>query len=130
MSPDRLTVRQQLCESRDFLASRNSLNGDERHKLWVLLVAAIEDLKHLEQASIEVARLTNHLHSQMSAHAPTRWRGHPDWDYQIVEIGRKSSEDPTDKLEGEGWEPNGEGHDSWERFDYTEDHHFRRRKPE
>lgn len=79
--------------------------------------------------SPEIARLTEHLHNQLNS-AERFLRGHPDYEYMTIETGRKTCEDPTERLEGDGWEPNGEGHDSWERFDYTEDHHYRRLKPE
>lgn len=35
---------------------------------------------------------------------------------------------PAPYPEGDGWEENGEGHDFWERFDYHEEHYWRRRK--
>ena len=73
------------------------------------------------EAAVEIARLTDALHA---VHA------HPDFEYQTTECGRKAYVDLG--LEAEGWEQNitdGDPHSSWERFDYTEDHYWRRRKP-
>jgi len=128
MSPDRLTVRQQVVEARDLAAEAGDSGNLQCRQIWVRLAAVVEDLKHIEQAPIEVARLTKHLHDQENW-APVRaGSGHPDFEYQTVEIGRKSGEDPEDKLEGDGWEVNGDDHDSWNRGDYTELHCFRRLK--
>ena len=70
----------------------------------------------------EIKRLEDALHEREC---------HPDYEYFTVETGRKSGEDPCDKLDGDGWEDNIYGddfHSCWERFDYTEDHYFRRKK--
>lgn len=131
MSPDRLTIRQQLVTIRDHLAAQDTLNRDARHEMWVRVVAVLEDLGD-DHLAAEVDRLTKWLHDQRNV--VYSHRGHPDYEYDAVQTGRKSGEDPEDKLVGEGWEDNFVGdenhHDSWERFDYTESHHFRRRKPE
>lgn len=73
------------------------------------------------EAAAQIARLTDALHAA---------RAHPDFEYCTTECGRKAYVDPG--LEAEGWEENiygGDLHSSWERFDYTEDHYWRRRKP-
>ncbi len=61
---------------------------------------------------------------------------HPDYEYKTVETGRK---DGQDGCPGEGWKPNdcvmyGIGEDThrrnWERYDYTEDNYWMRKKLE
>lgn len=75
-----------------------------------------------------VERYANHLHAE---------RAHPDYEYCTTVTGRKTSENPRDKLVGDGWEPNNsctymvDGEvidDSWERFDYHEEYYWRRKK--
>ncbi len=83
-----------------------------------------------EQLQAEVDRLTKHLHDQHNFASPRPGMGHPDYEYDQGEIGRKTCTDPTDRLEGDGWEDNGDGHDSWDRGDFTEIYCFRRLKPE
>ena len=81
----------------------------------------------IEEFEKEIDRLTKHLHDQMNSTAAGR-HGHPDYEYVTVMIGRKTGEDPEDKLIGKNWELNGEGHDSWTRHEYTEFYYFRRLK--
>ncbi len=78
----------------------------------------------------ELARLTKHLHDQHNFADVGPRRGHPDYEYADSEVGRKTGEDPTTSLEGDGWEENGEGHDSWDRGEFSEIYCFRRLKPE
>lgn len=79
----------------------------------------------LEEARLEVERLTAELHKR---------RAHPDYEYVTTKCGRKQSDDsiyPQNRGLGEGWEENiigSEPHSSWERFDYHEEHYWRRRK--
>jgi hypothetical protein len=79
----------------------------------------------LEEVRREVERLTDELH---------RMRLHPDYEYVTTECGRKAATDliyPQNRDLGEGWEENiigGEPHSSWERFEYTEEYYWRRRK--
>lgn len=65
------------------------------------------------------------LHATMS---------HPEWEYAITEGQRKAFDagEPPDPYEhGTGWEVNREqGRDGWERFDFTEQAYWRRRRTE
>ncbi len=79
-----------------------------------------------ESREAYIKRLEDHLHAI---------RRHPDYEYLTTTIGRKTCEDPEpyEEEHGVGWEENGEGHDSWERFDYHEEYYWRRlhsRSPE
>lgn len=90
-----------------------------------------------------VTRLEGHLHARQQ---------HPDFEYACAVIGRKSAENPLDKLDGDDWQPNpwvdsryleladklsrgerlpeptvGAGC-NWFRHDYTEDHYYYRHK--
>ena len=80
------------------------------------------------ESEIEVERLTKHLHNQMNIVGYSGLLGHPDYEYTRVIIGRKTGENPEDKLKGDGWELNGEDHDSWTRLEYTEEFYYRRLK--
>lgn len=71
-----------------------------------------------EDMAAEIKRLSDALHSR---------RAHPDYEYKTTTCGRKAYYGEPE-MEAEGWESNGEGHDSWERFDYHEEHYWRRRK--
>ena len=51
---------------------------------------------------------------------------HPNYDYCIAEVGRKSSECDYPKDMGTGWIINPKVR--WERFDYTEETHWMRLK--
>lgn len=54
---------------------------------------------------------------------------HPDYEYQTTEGPRKSWNDADTPPEGDGWERNQEeGRNGWERFDYTEESYWRRKK--
>jgi hypothetical protein len=56
-------------------------------------------------------------------------RAHPDYEYETTECGRKQFDDKG--MPASGWEENiigGDPHSSWERFDYYEEHYWRRRK--
>ena len=55
-------------------------------------------------------------------------RRHPDFEYETTTCPRKQG--PAFPPTGDGWEDNGEGHDCWERFEYHDEHYWRRRKPE
>jgi hypothetical protein len=55
-------------------------------------------------------------------------RRHPDYEYETTECQRKSMAYPPP---GEGWELNvygGDHHTAWERFDWHEEHYWRRRR--
>lgn len=53
---------------------------------------------------------------------------HPEYEYDTTETGRKTSEEGHPP-EGHGWERNvDKGDDGWERFEYTEEHYWRRLK--
>lgn len=71
----------------------------------------------------DVQRLTNALHAN---------RCHPDFEYLTTTIGRKAEVDPTpDSGEhGDGWEPNTTGgwHSETERFEWTEEYYWRRKR--
>lgn len=69
----------------------------------------------------ELERLTTFLHSI---------ERHPDYDYTTVTTGRKSCEDSDpyrEKGEAE-WTWNEHHFGGFERFDYTEEHYWRRLK--
>jgi hypothetical protein len=74
----------------------------------------------------QIKRLTSALHQH---------RCHPDYEYATTTCGRKAG--PAPIPEGAGWEPNTytyehpvdgptEWHSEWERFDFHEDHYWRR----
>lgn len=76
----------------------------------------------LQPLSLEaqVERLADELHAR---HA------HPDFEYATTQCGRKETSSPPP---GGGWVPNvhgGDPHSSWERYDYHEDHMWRRPRP-
>jgi hypothetical protein len=53
----------------------------------------------------------------------------PGWEYATTEGPRKSWQYEDEPPEGEGWERNvDKGRKGWERFDYTEEAYWRRRK--
>ncbi|WP_123661619.1 DUF6221 family protein [Actinocorallia herbida] len=55
---------------------------------------------------------------------------HPEWEYRSTAGQRKAFHDYNVPPEGEGWVRNVEqGRDGWERFDYTEESYWRRRRP-
>lgn len=59
-------------------------------------------------------------------------RNHPAWEYATTEGPRKAWYHADEPPEGEGWERNATASDpdAWERFDYTEESYWRRRRPE
>lgn len=58
-------------------------------------------------------------------------RRHPAWEYATTEGQRKAWDDADTPPEGEGWERNVDaGRNGWDRFDYTEESYWRRRRPE
>jgi hypothetical protein len=88
----------------------------------VLLVDPGPYQDHIQRSGLELARLTDKLHS-LSAH--------PDFEYLTSTCARKQYEGRPD-LVAEGWESNvtgGDPHSCWERFEYHENHYWRRKKP-
>lgn len=90
------------------------------------------DLSHADVRPLfgEIDRLTSALH---------KLKAHPDYEYATTTCGRKAG--PAPEPDGGGWEPNTytwmhpvDGpttwHSDWERFDYHEDHHWRRLLPQ
>lgn len=73
----------------------------------------------------EIDRLANRLHEL---------RAHPDYEYRTTTCARKEyCGEP--ELEKDGWEQNQYGstpedrcHSDWERFEYHEEHYWRRRR--
>jgi hypothetical protein len=59
-------------------------------------------------------------------------RAHPAYEYATTEGPRKAWDYADVPPEGEGWEPNAteSNPEAWERFDYTEESHWRRLRPE
>lgn len=54
---------------------------------------------------------------------------HPDYEYEVTEGQRKSWADADTPPEGEGWTRNIHvGRDGWDRFDYTEESYWKRKK--
>lgn len=54
---------------------------------------------------------------------------HPDWEYDTTEGQRKAWDDVDTPPDGEGWIRNFHaGRDGWERFDYTEESYWMRRR--
>jgi hypothetical protein len=53
----------------------------------------------------------------------------PGWEYRTTEGQRKNWNDADTPPPGEGWERNTDIAGGWERFDYTEESYWRRRKP-
>jgi hypothetical protein len=91
-----------------------------------IITAQIHDVSMrfpaIERAWEVIARLEDALHAA---------RAHPDFEYCTTECGGKYCTTECGRKEAQGWEENitgGEPHSSWERFDYTEDHYWRRRK--
>jgi hypothetical protein len=61
-----------------------------------------------------------------------RRHAHPDFEYATTEGQRKRWDDVDTPPEGDGWVRNihagRDGRDGWERFDYTEESYWMRRK--
>jgi hypothetical protein len=54
---------------------------------------------------------------------------HPDYQYRVTEGQRKNWDDSDKPPKGEGWELNIDaGIDGWERFDFTEETYWRRKR--
>lgn len=100
--------------------------------VWSELCLLDSELRK-HRSLVEIERLAFALH---------RLRAHPDFEYATTQTARKSGSDPRIGLDGEGWEPNDvvESHEyadgvvlqehwrNWERFEFHEDNHWRRRK--
>lgn len=93
-----------------------------------------EDLAHvIVDLVAEMDRLVFALHRRCA---------HPDFEYATTRTARKSGDDPRIGLAGDGWEPNDivpchayvdgavvkEHWRNWDRFEFHEDNHWRRRR--
>ena len=65
----------------------------------------------------EIERLSKCLHALQA---------HPDFEYATTTAARKMGCDAPES--GEGWEPNYDYRDGFERFDYHEEAYWRKRK--
>lgn len=76
--------------------------------------------------TVEDVRRKAKLENEQELHAR---RAHPAWDYATTEGPRKAWDYADTPPEGDGWERNVDaGREGWERFDYTEESYWRRRK--
>lgn len=79
-----------------------------RNKVWGFLGSfGTEDVKDIQLVRDYIKHLEQCLHSQQNHTIPAPW-GHPDYEYEMVEVGLNTNEDPRSKLQGDGWELNGE----------------------
>lgn len=99
---------------------RDSLR-DALDEVLDLAVYLRKEIIEQDAMKAELSRLVDILHKN---------RLHPDYEYTTTECGRKQF-DGDEYMVKDGWESNvygGDYHSCWERFDYHEEHHWRRLK--
>jgi hypothetical protein len=83
-----------------------------------------EAIDIIDQMFEEIVVVDNRTEAELH-----RGFAHPDYQYAVTEGQRKRWDDADTPPEGDGWERNIEaGRDGWERFDFTEESYWRRKR--
>lgn len=128
--------------------SRSNTNSQGEEELWQRIADLIGDPEGLTPRDVEIIRAYKSVTLAESKQPPSDellgkyteqelhdLELHPDYEYATTTTARKSGE--SIMPEGDGWEPNdkvvagGLGKPyrrNWERFDFTEDEYWRRKK--
>lgn len=92
-------------------------------------------ISHLKEMNPEAINLIDqmfeevHLVETRTESELHRDFAHPDYEYRITEGQRKNWDDADTPPKGVGWELNIDaGRNGWERFDFTEESYWRRKR--